>query len=72
MYAAGRWSPKGEWYAGRVRTDRADNNLFALNLKKREKDNPLSILKLNNKIITLGGSALNYVIPIYRGCFLLM
>ena len=28
----------------------------------------MSILKLNNKIITLGG-ALNYVIPIYRGCF---
>ena len=23
VYAAGRWSPKGEWYAGRVRTDRA-------------------------------------------------
>ena len=28
-------------------------------------DNPLSILKLNNKIITLGGSVVNYVSPIY-------
>ena len=36
---------------------------------KKKGDNPLSILKLNNKIITLGGSALNYVIPIYGGCF---
>ena len=35
-----------------------NNNLFALNLKKRERDNPLNILKLNNKMITLGGSIL--------------
>ena len=32
----GRWFPKGEWYAGRVKTNRADNNLFAINLKKKE------------------------------------
>ena len=36
VYAAGRWSSKGEWYAGRVRTDRVNNNLFALNLKKEK------------------------------------
>ena len=70
-YGAGRWFPKGGWYTGHVRTDRVNNNLFAINLKKKG-DNPLNILKPNNKIITLGGSALNYVIPIYRDCFLLM
>lgn len=32
---------------------------------KKKGDNPLSILKLNNKIITLGGSVVNHVIPIY-------
>ena len=34
------------------------------NIKKKG-DNPLSILKLNNKIITLGGSVVNHVLPIY-------
>lgn len=60
MYVVEPLSPKGEWYAGRVKTDRADNNLFALNLKKKG-DNPLSILKLNNKIITLGGSVVTAI-----------
>ena len=46
-----------------------DTVISSIEKPKKERDNPLNILKLNNKIITLGGSALNHVIPIYRGCF---
>ena len=43
-----------------------DNTVISsIEIYKKKGDNPLSILKLNNKIITLGGSVVNHVIPIY-------